>query len=129
MHFFDVLILTKGFICPLLTVVRKKKRPCHSPLMGFDRVVWCFLLGGLPPSLVSAFYSFLSAGYVHAPWQSVERLVHACALCAPAHQAAVKRVHVHVCLLAGIVGGYCPYAGRVLAGHVVDSVLAARHRG
>ena len=31
MHFFDVLILTKGFICPLLTVVRKKNDPVIAP--------------------------------------------------------------------------------------------------
>ena len=63
-----------------------------------------FFIYCLPPSLVSAFYRLLAARYVQALGQSVERLVHACTLCAPAHQSAVKRVHVHVCLLAGIKG-------------------------
>lgn len=124
---FAVLILTKSPVSSALPC-QQKKNPVITRERGLTGFLMFFIYC-LPPSLVSAFYSFLSAGYVHAPWQSVERLVHACALCAPAHQSAVKRVHVHVCLLAGIVGGYCPYAGRVLVGHVVDSVLAVRHRG
>lgn len=124
---FAVLILTKSPVSSALPC-QQKKNPVITRERGLTGFLMFFIYC-LPPSLVSAFYRLLAAGYVHAPWQSVERLVHACALCAPAHQAAVKRVNVHVGSFVRVVGGYCPYAGRVLAGHVIDSVLAVRHRG